>query len=559
MNSRFLFLGVVLVAALMLATGCRVPRSGRDAAGSLPEADSVIGRRAEAHAHYAQGVLLEINGRKNESIEEYHSAAQLDPANEELVTQVARRWLIQKKPERAIEILKLGAEQHGATAMMDVLLGTAYAQAGKPDLAIQANRRAIQKAPKLLAGHQNLFAGYLQNGETDAALKVLDKAAGLRNPPTDYLIGLAELYASVAMTAPSEKTNVFSKALVLFDRAASLNPTNIQERVRLADGLNLVGDSARAATMYQAILSDYPQAPMLQENLRAKLTDIYLRGQDRKRALEQLEVLLKNDSLNVQAHYYAALLFTEADEPAKAEEHLRTVVVLNPKFEQAYYDLAMAQLRTDKTNEIITTLQTAQKKFGQNFISEFLFGLAEARREHWEDAVKYFTSAEIIARASDANRLTPVFYHQFGAALERKGDYSEAVKCLQKALELDPDFPEAANHLGYMWAERGENLERAHELIAVAVKAEPKNEAYLDSMAWVLFKLGKPRDALPFMQQAIELAEAARQPDPTLYDHLGDIQAALGNKSEARKAWSAAVKIKPDPEIEKKLSAEVGN
>lgn len=559
MNSRFLLPGFVLVASLALVTGCRVSQSNRGTGAPAPEADSVIATRAEAHAHYAQAVLLEIGGHKGESLEEYHRAAQLDPGNEELVTQVARRWLLQKKPDRAIEILKLGAEQPGATAMMDVLLGTAYAQAGKPDLAVQANRRAIQKAPKLLAGHQNLFAGYLQNGETGAALKVLDKAADLRNPPTDYLIGLGELYASVATVVPSEKTNVFPQALAMFNRAAGLNPTNIQERVRLADGLNLVGESERAATMYQAILTDYPQAPMLQENLRAKLTDIYLRGQDRKRALEQLEVLLRDDPLNVQAHYYAALIFTESDEPAKAEEHLRKVVVLNPKFEQAYYDLAMAQLRTAKTNEIVTTLKAAQQKFGQNFISEFLFGLAEARTEKWEEAVRHFTAAEIIARASDGRRLTPVFYHQFGAALERKGDYSEAVKYLQKALELDPDFPDAANHLGYMWAERGENLERAHELIAVAVKAEPKNEAYLDSMAWVLFKLGKPRDALPFMQQAIEIAETAQTPDATLYDHLGDIQSALGNKDAARQAWATSLKLKPDPAIEQKLATEPAN
>jgi tetratricopeptide (TPR) repeat protein len=556
MDSRFLSLGVALIAALVLATGCRVSQSGRDAGGPVSEADSVIDRRAEAHAHYAQAVLLEISERKAESLEEYQRAAQLDPANEELVAQVARRWLLQKKPERAVEILKLGAEQPGATAMMDVLLGTAYAQAGQKDLAVQANRRAISKAPKLLAGYQNLFAGHLQNGETAAALKVLDQASAKRDVPPDYLIGLAELYVSAATAAPSEKTNAFPKALALLNRAAALNPTNIHERVRLADGLNLVGESERAAAMYQAILTDYPQAPMLQENLRAKLTDIYLRGKDRARALEQLEVLLRDDPLNVQAHYYAALLFTEADQPAKAEEHLRNVVVLNPKFEQAYYDLAMAQLRTDKTNEIITTLETAQKKFGQNFISEFLFGLAEVRREKWDAAVKHFTSAEIIARASDTNRLTAVFYHQFGAALERKGDYSEAVKYLQKALELDPNFADAANHLGYMWAERGENLERAEKLIAIAVKAEPKNEAYLDSMAWVLFKLGKPRDALPYMQQAIEISAAAKTPDATLYDHLGDIQSALGDKAGARKAWAEALKLGPNPDIQKKLDAD---
>ncbi len=553
MNSRFLQLGAGLVAGIFLLAGCHAPRPGGPAGVPKPESEATAARRAQAHAHYAHAVVLELDGRAKEAQEEFHAAARLDPGNEELVVSVARRWLLQNQPDRAIELLKLGASQPGATGMLDVLLGTAYAQSGKPELAAAANRRAIQKAPQLLAGHQNLYAGQLQAGKTAAAAKVLDQAARERNVAPDFLIGLAELYVNLATAVPSEKTNTHPKALALLARAESNGITNIHDRIRLADGFNVLGKADKAAELYQALLVDFPQAPMLQENIRAKLTDIYLRGRDRKRAAEQLEAIVRDDPTNVQAHYYLALLRTEANEPARAAEHLRKVVVLNPKFEQAYYDLAMAQLRTDKTNEIFTTLEVAQKKFGENFISEFLLALAYARVDNHAEAVKHFTSAEIVARASDTNRLTPLFYHQFGAALERKGDYSEAVKYLQKALEMDPNFAEAANHLGYMWAERGENLERARELIERAVKAEPKNEAYLDSLAWVLFKLGKPREALPFMLQAVALAEAQNAPDATLYDHLGDIQAALGNTREARAAWGKALALSPTPELQRKL------
>lgn len=558
MNSRFLSLGAGLVASVLLVTGCRVPHSGGTTRAPAPESDSVIARRAEAHAHYAQAVVLELGGQKKEAQEEYHQAAELDPANEELVTQVARRWLLQSKPDRAIEILKLGASQPGATAIMDVLLGSAYAQSGKTELADAANNRAIQKSPELLAGHQNLYSSCIQAGKTDEAIRVLDRASQVKGVDADYLIGLAELYLNLATATPSEKTNAFPRALALLNRAAAAEPASIHDRIRLADGLNTVGESDRAAELYQAILMDYPQAPMLQETIRAKLTEIYLRDKDRKRALEQLEVMLRNDPTNVRAHYYAALLFSENDEPAKAEDHLRKVVVLNPKFEQAYYDLAMAQLRLDKTNEIFATLEVAQKKFGESFISEFLLALANSRIDNFTEAVKRFTSAEIIGRAADGKSLTAMFYHQFGSTLERKGDYSESVKYLQKALELDPDFAPAANHLGYMWADRGENLERAKELIERAIKAEPKNDAYLDSMAWVLFKLGKPREALPFMLQAVEIAAEAQASDPTLYDHLGDIQFALGNRRAAREAWSNALKLEPNPAIQKKLD-EAGN
>lgn len=552
MKASPLILFLCLLASLVAMVGCRSAQSGRPPAPRV-ESESVLARRAEAHAHYAQGVVHEWNKDSVEALEEFHKAAELDPSNEGLVVEVTRRWFLSKKPDRALEILKLAAGQPDSTAMLDVLLGTAYFQLGRTNLAIESNQRAIKKAPRFLAGYQNLHLNHIQEGRTEEAVKVLDSAGRQREVDADFLIGLAELYVNLAASVPSTKTNAHPKALALLARAESMTITNIQSRIRLADGFNVLGQPDKAAKLYQDLLADFPQAPLLQENLRAKLTDIYLRGKDRKRAIEQLEAITKSDSMNLQAHYYLAMLSAEAGDSEKAEEHYRVVIVLNPKFEQAYYDLATAQLGTGKTNEVFHTLQDAQKRFGENFVSEFLLGVAYARVGKFAEGVKHYNSAEIIARATDAKRLTPLFYFQYGSALERKGDYSESVKYFEKALELKPDFYEAANYLGYMWAERGENLERAKELIERAIKAEPKNNAYLDSLAWVLFKLGKPREALPIMQQAVELAEAEKEQDATLFDHLGDILMALGEREKAHEAWRNALSVGPNEDIRKKL------
>jgi tetratricopeptide (TPR) repeat protein len=117
---------------------------------------------------------------------------------------------------------------------------------------------------------------------------------------------------------------------------------------------------------------------------------------------------------------------------------------------------------------------------------------------------------------------------------------------------MEPDFAEALNYLGYMWAERGENLDEARTMIEKALKEEPKNAAFLDSMAWVLYKLKKPAEALPYMQKAIELT---KEPDATLQDHLGDILAGMNRMGEARAAWEKALKLEPKDEIRKKLEA----
>ena len=130
--------------------------------------------------------------------------------------------------------------------------------------------------------------------------------------------------------------------------------------------------------------------------------------------------------------------------------------------------------------------------------------------------------------------------------------HEQAEKYFEKCLQLAPDSPETLNYLGYMWAERGVKLQRARELIEKAVKAEPKNAAYLDSLAWVLYKLGQPKAALPHMLQAVELSEEA---DPTLYDHLGDIYAALKEPDKAVEAWRKSVSVQANEAVQKKIDA----
>ena len=202
--------------------------------------------------------------------------------------------------------------------------------------------------------------------------------------------------------------------------------------------------------------------------------------------------------------------------------------------------------------EALKTLDKAKARFKATFTSEFFSGLAYSRMKDFTNAIARFTAAEVIARATDTNRLTHIFYYQLGAALERGQKFEEAETYLRKSLELSPDFTEGMNYLGYMWAERGVNLKEAREMIEKAVKLEPKTAAYLDSLAWVIYKQEQPKEALPWMLKALELSE---EPDATLYDHLGDIYSAMQQPAKAQEAWRKAFSIEPKDEIKKKFAA----
>jgi tetratricopeptide (TPR) repeat protein len=229
---------------------------------------------------------------------------------------------------------------------------------------------------------------------------------------------------------------------------------------------------------------------------------------------------------------------------------LKKTLVFRPSFEQAYYDLAAAQLAADRAGDASDTLRSAKSRFPTRFITEFLMALASQHLKNYADAITHFTAAEIIAKAGDPKSLNANFYFQAAIANERSGNREQAAKLFEKSLELQPDFPEAQNYLGYMWAEKGENLDRAKELIEKALKAEPKSAAYLDSMGWVLFKLNQPQPALEYLLKAVELNE---EPDATLYDHLGDIYAALNETGKAREAWQKSLGVEANDEVKKKL------
>lgn len=108
-------------------------------------------------------------------------------------------------------------------------------------------------------------------------------------------------------------------------------------------------------------------------------------------------------------------------------------------------------------------------------------------------------------------------------------DVDGAVELLLMLLEREPDHAPALNFVGYTWAEKGINLERAERMILRALEIEPGNGQYLDSLGWVYFKMGQIEKARIELERALE-----NVPDePTVLEHLGDVALASGRTDRA--------------------------
>ena len=123
--------------------------------------------------------------------------------------------------------------------------------------------------------------------------------------------------------------------------------------------------------------------------------------------------------------------------------------------------------------------------------------------------------------------------------------FDRAEEELQMTLKLDPDFHEANNFLGYLFVENNKNLDEAIHLINKALKAQPQNGAYLDSIGWAYYKKAQVEGRNDYLVVALKkLLEAVQfMEEPDIYEHVGDVHYSLGDWDKAVKAWEKAMAL----------------
>nr|WP_217354980.1 tetratricopeptide repeat protein [Ruegeria arenilitoris] len=165
----------------------------------------------------------------------------------------------------------------------------------------------------------------------------------------------------------------------------------------------------------------------------------------------------------------------------------------------------------------------------------------QRRQENYAAAVtSYDRAIELTETGSGGNWF---LHYARGICHERLKAWDRAEADFRRALELNPDQPQVLNYLGYSLVERQEKLEEALEMIERAVAIQPDSGYIVDSLGWVLFRLGRYDEAVEHMERAVELMAV----DPVVNDHLGDVYWAVGRTREADFQWRRALSF-IDPE-----------
>ena len=218
-----------------------------------------------------------------------------------------------------------------------------------------------------------------------------------------------------------------------------------------------------------------------------------------------------------------------------AVQTYKTVPRDDPSFHAAELGRAGALRADDKTDAAIEVLEQLTRTHGDLPVVQSPLGDTLRQQDRFQDAIEAYTRA--LDTFSEPAPSQWFLYYARGICHERLGNWEESEADFRAALELNPDQPQVLNYLGYSLVERQEQLDEALEMIERAVASRPDSGYIVDSLGWVLYRLGRYDEAVGHMERAAELMPV----DPVVNDHLGDVYWAVGRKLEAEFQWRRAL------------------
>ncbi|MGO9609092.1 MAG: tetratricopeptide repeat protein [Verrucomicrobiia bacterium] len=536
------------------ATGPSGNRGGQAGAGAPIGLTPTEDRKAEALAEYATGYSFEIRGDLDQALEHYGRVIECDPNDTTLAIRIGQIYVTERNVTNAVNVLESALKANPNDGEVAYWLGFVYRTDGQNDKAAAAFRQAVKSEPSRVDALRGLLEILVLQDADKEALKALDRAFHEKIEVGSYWSRLGDFYSVVFRQKPSWGQKTDRKRIQqCYEKALTFDPGDMDIEFRLADAYTDSGDYQKSAELYAKLLEKNPDAPLVRERLAAN----YIRADQKDKAVAVLEDIIKRNPLAYAIYNDLGELYGELNNTEKAISNFQQSLVIKPNQPENYAQIAALQLDSKQVDEALKTLATWKEKFPTDFRVAYFTGLIQTDRKEFPAAVASFADAETLARESPVDsKLSSKFYFAYGAACERAGDVDKAVTLFRKCLQLDPEDHTAANYLGYMWAEKGTHLDEALGLIQRAVKLDPNNGAYLDSLGWVLFKLGRNDEALVQMRRAVEYMKD----DAVVLDHLAEVLLKLGKTDEAIGVLREATKLEPgNKDISERLQQLKGN
>ena len=553
----------VCFLTLLLAAAAIPPSRPPARPAERPGAASSSYPSAEALAHYAQARLAEERREDVDALAEYYRVLASDPRSLSASRGVSNLAARQGEAARSLEFADRALAIDPGDAASLWLKGSALFNLGRGAEALET----LEQATRADTSQGDYWLTLARVAEHQDRIPIVARAYR-------RLVTLDEDNAEAwfQLAAAEARLARYGAADSALGRAIELNPARPGQLFLRGWIRESTGHRGEAITLYLRHLELHPDDQVT----RARLVEVLERERRYREAYDEARRVTRarpGDLDALEAEADLAFKLGLEREGAAALDRMRQAAPGDP----ATVSRAMSVLsRNGRGRDALPLAETWARTRASDYRGEMLIAQAYAADHNPDSALAHAARAVEAApdslaprillghvyqdskRYADAERVwveTVRRYPEIGGVgldlaycREQRGDLDGAERAAREVLKRHPDDPTALNFLGYLFADHDRNLVEAEQLVTRALDQEPDNGAFLDSLGWVYYRLGRLAEARVRLERAAELTS-----DPVVHEHLGDVYKDLKlfelardqyNRSLARDSTNLRVRAK---------------
>ena len=439
-----------------------------------------------------------------------------------------------------------------------------YWNIGKPELSMKNLKIALSKNPRDEEALRIMADQLIALKKYDEAIIYFTRLREIDENETRYIIALAEL---------SKIKKDYSSAVNFYMDAYKVEPS----RIELLESAGRYALQLKNKTKARNIFKDLSLQNPSQENYINIYSELAIQSKSYKEAISHLQKLLSDngesstlkanigilhhasgdsvkgknilrdlfDKKQLNAQYSLSLfeIYFDIKDNISAAKISDEIITSFPEDWRGYYSRSLVFMDEDEYKSAINILDPISETFSNIFSIQYILGLCYSRIKMSDEAINFYNRALII-RPNSINVL-----HSIAILYDDIGEWVKSDKIYDQLIKNNPNDAQAYNNYAYSLVERNKDLQRALSYAKKAVKLEPENPSYLDTIGWAYYKMNDIKKARAFIEQSIEI----EGDNSVVLEHLGDILMKSNDSAKALVLYKKAYGLdKENPQLKKK-------
>ena len=524
--------------------------------------DSIVKQDLAKNAEYfSKGLEAKYNENYPLAISNFEQALKFYKDDDASMYELSALYQMDSRNTEAFNLIKQAADLEPDNKWYQIRLAHLYLQNSDYQSFKDIYNKLFEKEPDNLDYLEDYINALMAIGDYDEVLAKLDYVEQQLGETEYIFLQRIQIY---------DEQGKKDKAIAEMENLVEFMPENTRYRAMLAEAYRKVKRDKDAYQQYLKIKELDPN----DKYVNVSLMDYYWSSGDTDKAFEELVAAIKNKNLDYDTKYQInqlwfqrrALYITNDDlkivgnafieahpdkedgyylmgeyyynnkDFAKAKEYFQKSLEYKESYYLALYNISICDMELNDNQGLIDVTEKAVSFYPEQPIFYLFNGIGHFNNKDYETTI---TMLEKGRKLSANKELTENFDTYIGDTYNLLKNKQKSYEAYDRVLNSNPDNIYVLNNYAYYLSLDNQDLERALQMSEKTIKAEPKNATYLDTYAWILYKLDRFTEAKKYMDKVFKYD---KNPQGINYEHLGDILYKMGDVKNAVKNWNKAKK-----------------